>query len=88
MKWGSVDEASVVEGAVADRFDRFMDALVNGQVVPLLGAGVSRDSAPLGSGLIDMLKPLIKEPFSTADCRDLAQLAEAYLWQNDGATAL
>ena len=59
MAFGDVPVDKVVEGTVKDRLSRFVDALRERRVVPLLGAGVSAGRIALASELISKLKKLI-----------------------------
>lgn len=89
MGWGAVRASEVVEGKVGERFERFVTALLERRVVPLLGAGASADSAPPTKDLLPALKAKLKAPFDGADAGDgdFNRVAEALQWQR-GAAAL
>jgi len=92
MSWGAVDAKAVVKGAVKERFERFREALRSGDVVPLLGAGVSSGSVPRADELLKALEDEIeKQPGASAFAvkrsgnGEFAKLAEVLYWQTGNA---
>ncbi len=59
MSWGDVAAADVVGERFEDRFGRFVDAVYEHRVVPLVGAGVSADRIPQAKDLVGELAPLV-----------------------------
>lgn len=89
MNWGAVRATEVVEGPVEGRFREFMDSLLAGKIVPLLGSGVSADSVPTVKDLVARLKREIGAYFAhfAAGKDDFNRLAEVLQWQHGGAAA-